>query len=412
MGSMFVVNDINVKQSKKRNPFKSPPQPLMPFMQFVPALVIDVVTGPGSLSFTSMRDINAIVARPHYEDAFGEDEPTDASVNRKYFPLLRGVVDTPNKGDMVLVCTFGGEDFYFGPINTINSPCWNPDHLNTPTQNISNTTTTKNQSIQDKYGLSKNFKYVPIPRLTKLYNDDLDGTQKAINDISGDFLLEGRYGNSIRLGSRDINPCIVISNGRSLNIAENLSDSSLMSFTDKGSITQHFPGYEDIELEETVIGFTLASDSVKNNKRKIGGDLYNYDYSDGQIFQSSERITINSKKDSLFLSSFQNTIIGSGNSVRIHSNNETIIESSNIYLGKQAQEAKEPEPIILGNKLTDILNELMSILETFKVTGTLAGISSLPSPDVIAKITQLKSKISSLQHLSDYHYIEDNGQKP
>ena len=37
------------------------------------------------------------------------------------------------------------------------------------------------------------------------------------NAIHGDLVFEGRHGNSIRIGSRNIHPYIIISNGRAPN---------------------------------------------------------------------------------------------------------------------------------------------------------------------------------------------------
>ena len=54
---------------------------------------------------------------------------------------------------------------------------------------------------------------------------------------------------------------------------------------------------------------------------------------------------------------------------------------------------------------------MIGVLEIFKVTGTAAGISGTPAPDVVAKLTTLKNKLSSPTFFSEYHFIEDNGQK-
>ena len=45
------------------------------------------------------------------------------------------------------------------------------------------------------------------------------------------------------------------------------------------------------------------------------------------------------------------------------------------------------------------------------VTGTAAGISGPPAPDVLTKITALKTKIQENQHLSQYHTIENNSRE-
>ena len=48
--------------------------------------------------------------------------------------------------------------------------------------------------------------------------------------------------------------------------------------------------------------------------------------------------------------------LGAGNNLTINTRNYTSIESSNIYLGKQAQEKKEP--LVLGEQLKLILEEV------------------------------------------------------
>ena len=43
--------------------------------------------------------------------------------------------------------------------------------------------------------------------MMKTWNPKLDST--FFNDTHGDMMLEGRHGNSIRIGSRDVNPYII-----------------------------------------------------------------------------------------------------------------------------------------------------------------------------------------------------------
>ena len=52
------------------------------------------------------------------------------------------------------------------------------------------------------------------------------------------------------------------------------------------------------------------------------------------------------------------------------------------------------------------------ILKDFKVAGVVGGISGPPSPDILSRIENLTNKLDSPTFLSEYHYIEDNGQKP
>ena len=87
-------------------------------------------------------------------------------------------------------------------------------------------------------------------------------------------MIEGRHGNSVRVGSRSNNPYIFISNQRdSMNIFETLADGSLITITSKGTLANHFPGYYDVTTQKNIKGFKLSSDGVETNTKKIG-DIY------------------------------------------------------------------------------------------------------------------------------------------
>ena len=97
------------------------------------------------------------------------------------------------------------------------------------------------------------------------------------------------------------------------------------------------------------------------------------------------------------------------------------IESSNIYLGKQAKIKRDneevAEPLVLGEQLRLFLTEFIEVME--QAHGLCQGapipvMDSAGSP-LVAKLTQLKQKINKIDTApfnSKYHYIEDNGQKP
>ena len=390
------------------------------YLQFVPGIVLDVVVNSNSAAYTTIRDLNSIIAKSHVSNDVEQD-----SVNKtRYYPLLRGMVDVPTKGDPVLLCTFGGVNYYLGPLATMNNPNFNMDHLDIQNYNltdhmmflssdVSDEIRTK-VSIKDRLKISKNFTTVGVRRLQKLFNPDLDGEQKVINEVHGDLIYEGRHGNSIRIGSRDVNPYLIISNGRNpANIVESNTDGSIFAMLNNGTIRQHFNQDAKIENDEVVVNpFQLAGDTVEESegeppKRLIGGDNYNYDYTGDQVLLNSKKITFNSKTENTTISSFQNTILGAGNELKIITNHSTTIESSNIYLGEQAKEQKEP--LVLGNQLTETLNKMLDLIESMKMTGCVAGLSGPIDPVSLTTITEIRNNLNNLK--SEYHYIEDNGQK-
>tara|TARA_R110002020_G_scaffold147585_1_gene323054 strand:- start:10162 stop:11397 length:1236 start_codon:yes stop_codon:yes gene_type:complete len=396
------------------------------YLQFTPAVVKKVIAGPESVGCDSTRDFNAVYATTHLENTTNPN-----NIGTKHYPLLRGMVDPPVKDEQILSTVVAGVKYYLGPINTTNQPNWNIDHLHQMTTVQGNgENVNKSKDFEDASPKREH------SRLCKFVNTDLDYPEGVnlqdvtVGQIYPDMVLEGRYGNSIRVGGRYSSPLIIISNARhEKNHTETNHDGSLMAFFKKGTIRQHFKYDYKIKdvgtFNETIteLPFVLGSDSIDSGeitrealKRFIGDDNYNYDYNNNQIFVNSARITFNSKSDNIIMSSFNDLVMGSGNNTKLITNGYTSIESSNVYLGEQArlkiENGEEAEPLVLGIQLRETLKELIDIIKNFKVSGVVGGISGPPSPDILSRIENLTNKLDSPTFLSDYHYIEDNGQKP
>ena len=102
------------------------------YLQFVPGVCVEVVTDTRSLQSNNESDnINSILAIPHIRKGIKKKKTALNDTNR-YFPLLRGFVDVPAKGDPVLLCTIGGIQYYLGPLNTFNQVNFNDDNLHEP----------------------------------------------------------------------------------------------------------------------------------------------------------------------------------------------------------------------------------------------------------------------------------------
>ena len=224
----------------------SKPQPV--WLQFVPGVVIDVVINSKSPAYSDDRDINSILAKPHIVSKEGIN--LKGANKKRYYPLFRGIHDVPVKGDQVLLCTFGGVEYYLGPINTVNSPNWNIDHLNLQSADEMGgvAPTSAGSKGVSKYGLPSTFKQSPdIKRMQKKFNKILDDSLELfpgeeLIETHGDMVFEGRHGNSFRIGSRDMNPYILFSNGRSLgNESESNLDGSIFLISEFGTLHQHFP---------------------------------------------------------------------------------------------------------------------------------------------------------------------------
>ena len=384
-------------------------KPLPIWLQFVPGIVTNVVTSLETAGYDNERDVNSIIAKPHITDG---ELKFKSVIKNKYYPLFRGMVDVPVKGDPVLLCTFGEVNYYIGPLNTANRPNWNIDHMD-DTEILDYF----NENVDDGgiSGLSPNFQTLDVNRLHKLYNDDLDdidNEKENIRDIHGDMIFEGRHGNSIRMGSRDYKPYIFLSNGRYIsNLSESTNDDCIIFMSSYGTIRQHFPNEKKVENEELISDlFKLSGDKIVEPTRFIGGEAYNYEYNKPQILHSSDRITINARTDGIYLSAFKDMYLGAGNTLNIITENETIIESSNIYLGKQAKE--KTQPVVLGGSLRLLLKDIVSAIKGLKVTLCVGGSSGPIDPATADAIIGLEKSLDSPEFFSEYHFVEDNGTKP
>jgi hypothetical protein len=337
--------------------------------------------------------------------------------------------ELPALGDPVLLCTVGGVNYYLGPLNSFNSPNHNSDTLYTAEKSLFKKDEEGN--IRRSKGESVNFKKLKIQRLGKIPNDELE-KQNVVNETHGDMMFEGRHGNSIRIGSRDINPYIFISNGREPKaLKESLADGSIISITEKGSLAQHFGKYfkhldvvktpEELinSTKEPVVGFTLASDSVLTDEQpqkrfmsslisSVNGTpentdvIYEYGKLDNQhqMLFHSDRITINSKLDDLFLSSNKDIHIGTKRHLTISTNEDLIIESENTYLGNPNVEGKEMDKMVLGSVVQEALNGIIDLIKEIKINTQLGPQSPMPLPSE----STVKEKIKAI--LSKKHFIE------
>ena len=123
-----------------------------------------------------------------------------------------------------------------------------------------------------------------------------------------------------------------------------------------------------------------------------------FPYEGRQIIIDSGRVTLNSKDDTTFLLGREAVSISSGGTVNIDSNGDFLLNSPKIYFGLKTEDT-DHEPLVLGFKLSQLLNDLASdlgeIAEDFKVAVDTngadlaqvqsAGITLLAAADRLSK---------------------------
>lgn len=178
----------------------------------------------------------------------------------------------------------------------------------------------------------------------------------------GDTALEGRYGQSIRLGGgyrqgslstrEDVeNPYIIIRNGQGVKAEE--SDN---------------PVYENINRDNSSIYLTtnqtvkLTEANSKLKSWKTNTPSPNSDYTGSQVILNSDRIIANAKANDIKLLAKQNIAL-SGQRVGIDGSDFVSVDADKIYLGKNSQ--PESEPVLRGKTTTEWLSLLCTLLDMF-----------------------------------------------
>ena len=413
-------------------------RPIPFYLQFVPGVVIEVVHSSESLNYLGDKTINTIIALPHIHDETLVTKATSTGEKYRYYPLFRTMNDIPSKGDPVLLCTIGQTNYYLGPLNTMdNNVTWNDDPsfkpefvFNKLSKEIANGKVTR----RGQRGESLNFnKGMLFTRLTKVRKPNLDFGD-AIGETTGDTIMEGRHGNSLRIGSRSNNPYVFISNKRNyVNTVESLGDGSLISITSDGTLADHFPSYiigsgnDSADTDIPINGFTLASDLVIGNETpptRYMGNLVSsvnnnqptqqliYDWgkdesetgNENQILLHSDRITINSKLDDIYLSSKKDIHIGARRHLTISTSDSLFVESNSVNIGNPNIEGVTMQPMVLGDELLKLLKNIVKVFSEIQTPG-----GPQPSPlntAVSPSLKQVNDDIDKI--LSTKHFIEPN----
>lgn len=221
---------------------------------------------------------------------------------------------------------------------------------------------------------------VPPSIFGKTFNERI---VKTLLPYEGDIIYEGRWGNTIRLGSTVMNennwstdgvgidgdPIIIIKNSN--NFDQELAESENFTFS---------PIEEDINLDDSSIYLT-STQNIKINPSSDDYTSYKKDeaptnpksFSGKQIILNSGRLLFNSTSDHILLSSANSINLNSLKSVNIDTK-KVVIQSDKIFLGN---ETLATEPLLLGNTTSDLLRDLISAVKS--IADALENLTSDPT---------------------------------
>jgi hypothetical protein len=305
--------------------------------------------------------------------------------NQKYFPL---------PGEIVLLQTLPSapspitnkteETYYTSVINAWNSPQFNGLFIE-----------------QDK---------------NLLYNSFNENSEfRGVRTFEGDYVLEGRFGNSIRFGSTnkvgaedltpwstnpgeiDNNPIMILSNQHGFK--PNGSDLYVEDINKDGA---------SLYLSsQQVIPLNIGNIILSNITSPIGIR----DYINPQAVINADRTIISSKEDEVLVFGRTGVELYSQGPVYMQSNKVGIaLQDNNIFLGPY-NNAQTTQPLVLGNNLREFLSGLLKALSTFStdIIDAKATPEGITITDVALAAEGLQAYISNnMKNLENTNYLLSN----
>lgn len=361
---------------------------------------------------------------------------------RKAYPLEANVQEYPLIGEPVLVFkTFGGL-YYSRPINYTRKISHNAVNLLRKKFSAAKSSVTADtRELASRGALPEKIGSPIDDSLGQYFPDEGVLTTKSVRPCEGDVLLQGRFGNAIRIGSSlvktplkgAVNPNILLTAGFWTGQRE-------VSATVSGQPTDYSLIYENINKDKSSIWMVsnqtidfIPATSLSTSDTKttqFSSPNKTTSYSGAQILVNSDRIVLNSKlneislfsnaeinlssiqsitldtEQSIFLRAFREINIKADDTITLEAkqlalislddlafktNNNFSIVGNKIFIGKHGDTT---QPMVLGATLSAWLQSVLTLLLTPAVVVTATGPASF-NPAVIAGLTALKAQLGS-----------------
>ena len=346
---------------------------------FIPARVIDVVLDDSHLEWNKLGQSQAIGAIK-YALLNKNPDTSDPTLLPAAYPLVNDFKKLPLRNEIVLLVNAPSPDIGSNNLNTkvyyhtiVN--LWNhPNHGGYPEND-------KDLDLGEEINESEDV--------------------NPLQPFPGDIILDGRQGQSIRLGG----------NKSSKNILTNNSNQgkpfTLISNGQKDADDTFNPIIEDINLDASSIYLTsdhkVPLEQANKFKRKSYGlnrePKDSDQYKGSQVLVNGGRLFFNAKDEGIFLNS--RDFIGlQSQYINLDSEKEISLDSELIFLGEVVAKApaRSREPVLLGNQTIKMVNKLINIVKD------MAGAQSIATDGKARKITVLnkagkkaRRKLTTLQ---------------
>jgi hypothetical protein len=325
--------------------------------------------------------------------------------NSKNYPLVNETVVVVALANKDFQNNYNRLTFYY--LNTIN--LWNNQQANpipSPQQNILPNTQNKGyiqvESTNNPNKPSQGSNTVFSPGY--YFNSDI--IANPTYPYEGDYIIDGRFGNSIRFGNTVPNGTTFVNNNWSSG-SQTILGNPITILTNQKHTQQ--PSYnsitEDINLDGSSIYLTstqkipLEASSTSYSSYSSNPPIKPNEYSGKQLILNSGRLVFNSTEDHILLSSIKTVNINAINGFNVDSP-QSVIQSNSVLLGG----AQATESVLKGdttiNILVDLVNQLQALtiaLQTVTPTGgpAVAAAAAQLAPQLAVIRTQLQTTTKS-----------------
>ena len=298
--------------------------------------------------------------------------------NIKQYPLINELVPIIYLTDTdVTKNTTSVSAYYLPPINVWNSQV----HNGIPSSNVLPSSQQKDYQQVEAGSVRRVTDESTEINLGQTFNENNVIDIHPLLPYEGDIIYEGRFGNSIRLGSTVNNAKSTIVTNNWSTVGENGSPIFIIR-NGQGNITSDswIPTTEDINNDKSSIYLTstqqiplfLASNRTDSYKKSILPETVGT-YSEEQIILNSGRLVFNAKTDSIILSAEKSIHFTSDTSVNVDAANQIAFVAPKVYLGSTTgADGIELQSVVKGENLNTVLGDIATFLGTLEIAFSTA----------------------------------------
>ena len=359
--------------------------------------VISIVLDESHPRFVELGEWNAL-GTIEYEDVINPlpspNSPTakPLSGNTKNLPLVNEIVYLISLPDTSIEIISSNSIQYYIDIVSL----WNHPHHNAfPTSPNLLPPTQQKDSVQTTGG---NVRRV-TDQSTEIFLGKTFKERSNIHPLlpfEGDILYEGRWGNSIRVGSTVPNtpnnwsttgqsgdPIVIIRNGQGIQSQEGWIP--IVEDINNDDTSIYLASTQKIPLKASSTNYFSYKENPPESPEQFAGK---------QLIINSGRLVFNTTQDHILFSSAKSINLNGVNGVNIDTPVFTI-QSRNTYIGSK----NATEPLLLGNRTIETLNNIISNLSGFLqiCSGLVSTPPGTPLVPLNVAATQLNQQLLALQ---------------